>query len=324
MMAGRTSAENIFSREALEKLRSPERLDTMLPITTPVTWMALAGILVLMIAIILWSIFGSFTVKADGMGLIMDSGGVMNVYHTSSGQIDQVFVAKGDKVRKGELLATLNTAAQQTDALVTRFSVTQAQNDKDAMGRALQYDEKASQLADTNNIYSTADGVIDEVLAEPGLLAEAGKPLFTIRCTEDSSNLTGIFYIPVEKAKRVEPGMTLQLAPNGVDTSQSGSLLGVVRSVSQYPVSQSGVEQGLAGNAFFAQWMLSTAKSPVVEVRFDLVRDKTSESGYLWTSQVGNHKPVTAGSYCTGSIIIDRTPPLQKVFYKFSQWLRNR
>ena len=46
----------IFSQEALDKLRSPEKLDTMLPITTPVSWMALIAVLVLLFAVVLWSI----------------------------------------------------------------------------------------------------------------------------------------------------------------------------------------------------------------------------------------------------------------------------
>ena len=33
---------------------------------------------------------------------------------------------------------------------------------------------------------------------------------------------------------------TIQLAPNGVDVSQSGSLMGTVRAVSQYPVGSTG------------------------------------------------------------------------------------
>ena len=61
-----------------------------------------------------------------------------------------------------------------------------------------------------------------------------------------------------------------------------------------------------------------------MEVKFDLVKDESSESGYLWTSVVGRHRPVTAGSFCTGSVVIEREPPIEKVFYKISQWLRNR
>lgn len=61
-----------------------------------------------------------------------------------------------------------------------------------------------------------------------------------------------------------------------------------------------------------------------MEVTFDLVKDEEDESGYLWTSKVGEHKAVSAGSFCTGSIIIERKPPLEKVFFKLSQWLRSR
>ena len=78
------------------------------------------------------------------------------------------------------------------------------------------------------------------------------------------------------------------------------------------------------GNEQLAQWIVSAQQSAVMEVAFDLVKDENSKSGYLWTSQVGEHKPVTAGSFCTGSIIIERKPPIEKVFHKLSQWLRNR
>ena len=53
--------QKIFSQSALDKLRSPEQLDTMIRITSPVGWMALVSVLVLCFAIMLWSIYGSFT-----------------------------------------------------------------------------------------------------------------------------------------------------------------------------------------------------------------------------------------------------------------------
>lgn len=90
----------IFSREALNKLRSPEKLDTLLPITTPINWMALIAIGILLFSVVLWSIFGAFTVKVDGMGMIMDSAGVVNVSHISDGKIKQIYVHSGSKIKK--------------------------------------------------------------------------------------------------------------------------------------------------------------------------------------------------------------------------------
>ena len=127
----------------------------------------------------------------------------------------------------------------------------------------------------------------------------------------------------MDKGKRIEPGMNIQLAPNGVDVSQSGSLIGVVRTVSQYPITSQGIQQHL-GNLQLAQFILQAQQGAVMEIGFDLVKDADNDSGYLWTSKVGEHKPITAGSFCTGSIIIERKPPIEKVFYKLSQWLRSR
>ena len=314
----------LFSQEALDKLRSPEKLDTMLPITTPISWMGLIAVLVLLFSVVLWSIYGSFTVKADGMGLIMDSAGVMNVSHIASGKISSLYVRPGMVVKKGDLIAHMEQAAQSAETRMAQYGMGLAANDRDAVGRAYQYDAKRYQQDVSEDVFSDYDGIVDEVMVDIGTLVQAGNPICSVRMTQDREDLTGLLYIPVEKGKRVEPGMTIQLAPNGVDVSQTGSLIGVVRTVSQYPMTLQGIQQHL-GNPQLAQWIIAAQNnSAVMEVTFDLVKDDSSESGYLWTSQVGEHKLITAGSFCTGSIIIERKPPIEKVFYKLSQWLRNR
>ncbi len=313
----------IFSQEALDKLRSPEKLDTMLAITTPITWMALVAILALLFSVVLWSIYGAFTVKADGMGLIMDSAGVMNVSHVASGKISSLYVQPGTFVHKGDLIAHLEQAEQSADTRMAQYATGLASSDRDAIGRAYQYDAKRYQQVVAEDVFSPYDGIVDEIMVDEGSILSAGTPICSVRLTQNRDDLTGLLYIPVDKGKRVEPGMTIQLAPNGVDVSESGSLIGVVRTVSQYPVTAQGIQQHL-GNAQLAQWILQAQQGAVMEVTFDLVKDPDSESGYLWTSVVGKHRPITAGSFCTGSIIIERKPPIEKVFYKLSQWLRNR
>ncbi len=313
----------IFSQEALDKLRSPEKLDTMLPITTPVSWIALIAVLVLLFSVVLWSIYGAFTVKADGMGLIMDSAGVMNVSHIATGKISNLYVRPGMTIKKGDLIAHMEQATQSADTRMAQYGMGLASSDRDAMGRAYQYDAKRYQQDVAEDIYSDYDGIVDEVMVDVGTMISAGTPICSVRITLNREDLTGLLYIPLDKGKRVEPGMTIQLAPNGVDTSQTGFLIGVVRTVSQYPITVQGIQQHL-GNAQLAQWILQAQNSSLMEVTFDLVKDENSESGYLWTSQVGEHRPITAGSFCTGSIIIERKPPIEKVFYKLSQWLRSR
>ena len=315
--------KQIFSQEALDKLRTPERLDLLLPITTPIGWMLMIAIGILLFAVLLWSVFGSFTVKVDGMGLIMDSAGVVNVTHIASGKVTEVYVKTGSVVHKGDLIAHMEQASQSADTRMARHGTGLAANDRDALGRVYEYEAKKEQQDIAEDIISDYDGIVDEVIAEPGSFINSGSPICTVRITQERDELIGLFYIPVEKGKRVEPGMTIQLAPNGVDVSESGSLIGVVRNVSQYPISAQGISKRL-GNEPLAEWIKAKEGSAMMEVRFDLVEDKDSASGYLWTSKVGKHRPVTPASFVTGSIIVDRRPPLEKVFYKFSQWLRSR
>ena len=313
----------IFSKEALDKLRSPEKLDTMLPITTPITWMALISILVLLFSVVLWSIYGAFTVKADGVGIIMDSAGVLNISHVASGKIERLYIKPGMEIKKGDLIAHMEQATQSADTKMAQYGMDLASNDRDAMSRVYQYNAKEYQQVVSENIYSDYDGIIDEVMVDEGSMISAGNPICSVRITQNREDLTGLLYIPVDKGKRIEAGMSIQLAPNGVDVSESGSLLGVVRTVSQYPMTAQGITQHL-GNSQLAQYVLQVEQGAVMEITFDLVRDADSESGYLWTSKVGEHKPITPGSFCTGSIIIERKPPIEKVFYKLSQWLRSR
>lgn len=317
-------SNNIFSKESLDKLRSPEQLDKMLPITTPVGWMALAGMIVLMFSVAIWSIFGAFTVKVEGVGLITDSAGIYDVTHMTSGKIKEIYVQKGDKVKKGQIMARMELPAVSADTDMARQGMNLAASDRDAMDKVYQYNAKKQQQVVQEYIYSDYDGVVDEVAVSAGSLVNAGLPIVTIRRTQERDELTGTLYVPLYKAKLIKPGMTIQLTPSGADQQKTGSLLAVVRAVSQYPLSAQYMRNNLAGNEQLANYFINTANGGVMEVKFDLIKDETSDSGYLWTSVVGKQPAVTAGSFCQGSIVVEREPPISYVFYKLSQWLRNR
>ena len=315
--------KEIFSKEALDKMRSPEKLDMTMSITTPVSWMGLVAVAVMMVSVVIWSIFGSFTVKADGMGLIMDPFGVAKVSALSGGTLDKLYVHSGDTVKKGELIAHVRIAQEEAATRMAQYGPELASSSREAVTKVYEFDSRRNQKDATEFIRSPYDGTVDEMMADEGSVISGGTPIVSVRLIGGRDRLKGILYIPVDKAKRVEKGQTVQLVPSGVDASQSGSLLGTVRSVSQYPVTLQTMQKTL-GNDQLAQWIIASKQSSVMEVSFDLVRDPGSESGYLWTSKVGTHRPVTAGSFCTGSIIIERKPPIEKVFHKLSQWLRGR
>lgn len=313
----------LFSKEALKKLRSPERLDTLLEVTTPVGWMALAAMCIMVFSIFMWSVFGAFVEKVEGVGILLDSSGVVKVSSVSSGRVESVRVATGDYVRKGDIIATLELPTMDVESKITRSNIDLSQNEREALTTAAQYDAKRYEQDVSEVIVSAYEGIVDEITVIPDNIIGAGSTICTIRRDDGRDEMIGVMYVPAVNGKKIQPDMTIQLSPNGSSSSEDGSLLAVVRSISRYPVSSSAVVKRV-GNQELAQWFLAKNDNAAMEVTFELVKDPGSVTGYLWTSSVGQHKPVTSGSICSGFVIVDRKPPIEKVFYKVSQWLRSR
>ena len=314
--------DDLFSQEALKRMQAPDKLNTLLQVTNPLGWMALSAVILFLLAVVIWSFIGAFTVKADGYGLILDPGGVENVTHIASGKIEDIYVHRGSTVKKGDLLATMINPEQTANTVMAQSDMTLASNYTEAQGRASQYNSRRYQEKISSDIVSPVDGVVDEVVITKGNIVTAGNLICTIR-RNYGGDLNGVVYVSLDKGKRIEPGMTIQLSPNASDESKSGSLVGIVRTVSQYPVNTAGIREQL-GNEYMAQWVLQKLQGPAVEVTFNLVKDASNESGYLWTSVVGKKRPITPGTFVNGSVIIERKPPIEWVFFRITDWLNNR
>lgn len=95
-----------FRKSALEKLSTPEKLDQLIKVTGPKAWIALATIVVALFTGILWSFVGTVKTKLDVIGVVI-GGEVHEVVATSQGQLVELKVKIGDKVKKGDIVATI-------------------------------------------------------------------------------------------------------------------------------------------------------------------------------------------------------------------------
>jgi HlyD family secretion protein len=96
---------NIFRQVALDRLSSPEQLDHMLHATNPKRWIALAGLVVLLAAVLVWGYEGSISTTETGTGVIVRSGGVLNIVTRGSGVVLSLDVKVGDKIKANQVVA---------------------------------------------------------------------------------------------------------------------------------------------------------------------------------------------------------------------------
>lgn len=122
--------KNLFRQVALNKLSSPEELDSLLQVTSPKAWLALGGIGVLLLTATLWSIFGRVPTKLVGQQCILVKNGGVNILSTSaSGRLSDLAVEVGDRVTRGQIIGRLEQydLLQKIDASNARLKEVQAQ-----------------------------------------------------------------------------------------------------------------------------------------------------------------------------------------------------
>lgn len=64
--------ESVFRKKSLDRVNSPEDLDHYLKVTNPSFWMFLIAILILLLGVIVWSIFGKMEAYVDTGCVISD------------------------------------------------------------------------------------------------------------------------------------------------------------------------------------------------------------------------------------------------------------
>lgn len=63
---------NLFRQKSLDKISSPEQLDDYIRVVNPNIWIVLSGIIVLLVGILIWSVFGRLDSRISAVGSCED------------------------------------------------------------------------------------------------------------------------------------------------------------------------------------------------------------------------------------------------------------
>ena len=277
----------LYRPKALAKISSPDELDQVLRVVPPSAWLALLTLLAVILSVVTWGYLGRIPIITRGPGVLLARGTTHTVVSLVAGQVVEVNVRRGDAVQAGTVVARL-----------------QPLQDYPQTGRT--------------DIVSTTAGEVAELNIRNGSFVNQGDRVMTM--VENSRHLEAILFLPADQGKRVGHGMEVRLTPTTVRQEQYGMLLGRVRSVSDYPITETEMTE-VVGNPDLTKVILGEGgafEAAPVMVKVELQEDSRTPSGYRWTSRAGPNFLLTSGLLCESQTVTGTERPVELVV----PWIR--
>lgn len=126
---------DIFRKVSLARLSSPEQLDLLLRVTTVRSWIALCALMILVGVAVMWGYQGSIASKALGQGVVIRSGGVLNVASLGAGQVMEMHPAVGERIHAGQVIAIVAQPALVEQIRIARARIGDATRERQELRR---------------------------------------------------------------------------------------------------------------------------------------------------------------------------------------------
>lgn len=201
---------SIFRKTATERLCSPDRLDGMLKVTTPMSWVGIAAAVALALSVVFWAFNGSLPTTTSSIGFLVDSYNTNTIYNSAAGTVSRMMVEPGMTIERGDPLIEVSSS--------TGKNVT---------------------------VCADQSGIISRLLVEPGMEVVPSSELLRIS-PQTENDLSVVCYVDLETAKQIREGMQADIY---LHSSDSGHMLGTVTNIDKYVASTSAISEllGLDG-----------------------------------------------------------------------------
>ncbi len=278
---------DLYRKSSLEKLSNPEQLDRMIKISSPLSWLALVAVLLIIAATVTWSIVGTLPTTETVNGIIVDPANVNAVYADAAGTMEKYYLDIGKEVKQGDKIAQIK----------------------------LSDDTK-------KDILAKQDGVLSAYSIAPTGADQKGNPIYegaqvltgteVARITpKDAGSQVVVCYVPLMSAQKFKTGMEVLVYPGSVDSQKYGHMEAKIVSVEEYATNTSSLAYVLgSGNGLAEQF---AANGPIVEVVCELKTDSATKSGFHWTSESAKNLTVSNGTIVSAKIVVDECAPITKL-----------
>jgi hypothetical protein len=272
---GGLNMADLYRKSSIEKLSNPEQLDKTIKVTTPLSWLALFGVFVIVVSTVIWSITGTLAQTATLNGIIVGSQNIGVICADEFATVEKVSKKSGDKIKKGDVIYEIKSAEGKSKKII-----------------------------------AAEDGVITAILVDVGSRVYVGAE--TVRYTPSANwSQVVVCYVPVTVAESLKEGMNASLYLASVDSQKYGHMEAVINKIGKYTVSTSNMGFVLGADNLVAEQFL--ANGPVVAVICEIKTDTESKSGYYWTNDNGKELTVSNGAYVSAKVVVSEDRPISKL-----------
>ena len=307
-------AKEIYRKVVLERLASPEQLDQLVKLTTPMGWLALTAMSLIVGAVTLWGFFGNASYQVGGQAVFLNSSGEYRLYAPTDGKIIESQLVTGQELQEGNLLAIIAPPVliRQIAGIEGEYRAALDAGDLAKSNQlASRLAELRTRLDTVSHVLCRQGGVVTAVTRQAGDLVKEGELLATVEIPgKDIRELEVMLYIPVDAGKKVQPGMAVRLMPSVVNREEYGYMLGKVTEVAELPSSPDEMMKVLNNQEFIR---LLTKNGPVVAIKVDLEQDFNTVSAYKWSSREGPSVKISGGTLGSGLISVKTVKPISMV-----------
>lgn len=275
---------DLYRKSSLEKLSSPDQLDTMLKISSPMSWLALLGATTVVVVTLIWAFVGRIPMTVSTTGIVTSPDSTNSVYFNASGTVVSVFVSKGDKIYEKDELMELETDRGERVKLI-----------------------------------SDQVGYVSEIVKPEGSVVTQNSEAVRVSPKTEAQQVV-VCYVLTEDAQKVTRGDEAYISLSSSDSKSYGHMVGRVINIDAGAVSADAQKKVLGTDNNLSRAFSSEGKA-VTAVTCELYPSSNSASGFYWSNTKGEQLMVNNRDMCSVKIITKQVRPIEKLFEKlFDIW----
>jgi len=125
--------KHLFRQSAIDKMASPEQLDTLMEVTSPKGWVALSTLGAILLGTVVWGFVGSCATRVQGQGIFLTaSEGLREITAPNQGILTELKIRVGSQVQPGDVVAVLDQPNLEDAVAEARAKYQDAQSEYEA------------------------------------------------------------------------------------------------------------------------------------------------------------------------------------------------